>query len=547
MLRKILLSALVASTTLSCSDQTTLYIDEQQANIFQDNNAINLKGSVSFENSGVLDITLDQTITGKQAAKLGDEPAGNYPMTLIAQVSPPIYAGVTNLTASHVSIDGNFAFVSYNVAGEDYFGGIDVIDVSDPTDPRVTSRVVYLNADINSLQFANGYVYAVGGMDATASFTALSNSFITKIPVFNGIMATEAGVIYGYQPGDNATDVHIEGNEAFVTSGKNGTITIYDTKDLTVKKESAFTDLRSLAFDNNKVALLDASLGIRVLDNNLNAKKEIAINSDFGNYTKRSIDFIGDKIVVAEGPKGAGVYSYASGSLLQYIPILIDPNKAPTGDMVTNAVAINNDMVMMANGGAGLSISDDQGNTTKPYGVIQLDGSINYVQTRGDYAFAASGQQGLQIIKLNRLSLSLASQCSSLVEYTGISKLVVNAGEDVAFSGSKSFSSISVDGSLLMCGTWTVSNDVNIKNDASMSMRGTLDVGSNRRSKKIQVEQGATLRIEGNVTIYGDLVLKDGAILEFIGEDSIINIFGRVDMGNDVSILGVFRDVQLKL
>ncbi len=48
-------------------------------------------------------------------------------------------------------------------------------------------------------------------------------------------------------------------------------------------------------------------------------------------------------------------------------------------------------MVLMANGGAGLSISNDEGNMTEPYGVIQLIGSINYVQTVGDYAFAAAG------------------------------------------------------------------------------------------------------------------------------------------------------------
>ena len=94
----------------------------------------------------------------------------------------------------------------------------------------------------------------------------------------------------------------------------------------TSKKEEAFSDLRSLAFDDNKVALLDASMGIRVLDDNLKLKKEIAIDTDFGLYTKRSIDFVGDKIIVAEGTKGAGVYSYDSGTLLQYIPIIIDPN-----------------------------------------------------------------------------------------------------------------------------------------------------------------------------------------------------------------------------
>ncbi len=345
-------------------------------------------------------------------------------------------------------------------------------------------------------------------------------------------MDTDAGVIYGFQAGDNATDIVIDGNEAYVTSGKDGSITVYDTKDLDIKKEEAFADLRSLAFDNNKVALLDATMGIRVLDDNLKLKKEIPIDTDFGLYTKRSIDFIGDKIIVAEGSKGAGVYSYDSGALLQYIPIIIDPNEAPIGDIVNNAVAINEDMVLMANGGAGLSISDDEGNTTEPYGVIQLDGSINYVQTVGDYAFAAAGQEGLLIIKLNRLSLSLEAQCSSLAEYSGSGKLVINEGDDIAFSGAKNFNFIKVEkeASLLMCGSWTVSNDVDIKEDALLEMNGSISVGSNKKQKEIKVEKGATFRVEGNVTIYGDLILEDNSTIEFIGEDSVINIFGDVEI-----------------
>jgi hypothetical protein len=361
-------------------------------------------------------------------------------------------------------------------------------------------------------------------------------------------MDTNAGVIYGFQAGDNATDIVIDGNEAYVTSGKDGSITIYDTKDLDIKSEEAFSDLRSLAFYDNKVALLDATIGIRVLDHNLNFKKEIPIDTDFGLYTKRSIDFIGDKIIVAEGSKGAGVYSYDSGALLQHIPVIIDPNVAPTGDIVNNAVAINEDMVLMANGGAGLSISDDKGDTTEPYGVIQLFGSINYVQTVGDYAFAAAGKEGLQIIKLNRLSLSLEAQCSSLAEYDGSGKLVINEGEDIAFSGSKSFNSIKLEkeASLLMCGSWTVSNDVDIKDDSLLEMNGSISVGSNKRQKEIKVEKGATFRVEGSVTIYGDLILEDNSTIEFIGEDSVINIFGKVEIKDNVSVLGTFVDVQNK-
>ena len=530
----------------SCSDETTIFIDEQQENIVEENNTVTLKGSISFENAGVLDIVLDSQGTGKRMANMADELAGNYPLSLIAQVSPPIYGGITNLTASHVYVEDTYAYVAYNMAGEDYFGAIDVIDVSDPNQPSVSSRVIYLNADINSLQYSNGFLYAVGGVNAELSFTAVTNSFITKIPVFNGKMDMNAGVIYGFQPGDNATDIHVEKNEAYVTSGREGNITIYDTKDLEMKQELEFEDLRSLAYYDKELALLDASMGIRVLDDKLNSKKEIAISSDFGVNTKRSIDFIGDKIVVAEGSMGAGVYSYDTGGLLQHIPILLDPVNPPSGDIVTNAVAINEGMVLMANGGAGLSISNDEGNTTEPYGVIQLDGSINYVQTKGDYAFAASGQQGLQIIKLNRLTQSLVVQCSTLPEYSGTSKLVINQGETIGFSGEKRFNSIQVEGSLLMCGSWTVSNDVDVKTDGLLEMNGSLIVGSNRKRKEIKIETGGVFRVEGNLTIYGDLDLKDGATIEFIGEDSVVNIFGSVKMGKDVTVTGVFNDVQNK-
>jgi hypothetical protein len=265
-------------------------------------------------------------------------------------------------------------------------------------------------------------------------------------------------------------------------------------------------------------------------------------------YTKRTLDFKDDKIVVAEGTNGVGIYSYSSGDRLQYLPISIDPNRAPSGDIVNNAVAINKDIIMMANGGAGLSLCEDKGADAEPYGVIQIDGSINYVQTKGDYVFAASGQQGLQIIKLNRLSQSLSTTCATLPDYgSGTSKLVINEGQDIGFQGAKRFNSIQVSGSLLMCGSWTVINDVDIKKENGLlEMNGTLVVGRNKKRKEIEIQEGGVLRIEGNLTIYGDLDLKDGSTIEFIGTDSVVNIFGEVKMGDNVTVAGEFEDVQDK-
>ena len=298
--------------------------------------------------------------------------------------------------------------------------------------------------------------------------------------------------------------------------------------------------------NNEQVAVLDASMGVSILDSDLNTTKEIPISTDFGAGTKRTLAFNDDKIIVSEGPKGAGIYSIVNSSLIEYLPILVDPSAGSSEWRETNAVAINEEVILMANGGAGLCLSEDNGSNANLYGVIQLDGSINFVESKGDYIFAASGKEGLQIVKLNRPSESLAQECASLDTYSGSSKLVINEGQDIAFRGSKRFNSIKVSGSLLMCGTWTARNDVDVFQNGLMEMNGTLVIGRNRNRKKITVEDGAVLRIEGNLTIYGDLELKDNSTIEFLGSNSVVNVFGDVNIDDNVTITGDFDDAQNK-
>ena len=77
-------------------------------------------------------------------------------------------------------------------------------------------------------------------------------------------------------------------------------------------------------------------------------------------------------------------------------------------------------------------------------------------------------------------------------------------------------------------------------------MFGTLTVGRNNKRRDITVDEGATLRIEGSLTIYGDLVLEDGATVEFLGTDAVANIFGSVIKNGAVTVSGTFEDVKGK-
>ncbi|QWX85112.1 hypothetical protein H0I23_05605 [Cellulophaga sp. HaHaR_3_176] len=527
----------------SCSDETTVF-EKSDDNLFLENNQNLLIESVNFENAGVLDINLESQLLGK-TSKAGGELAGDYPLSLVAQITPPSFQGGENLTASHVFLDNNIAYVSYNTVEDGFAGGVDAIDISDPHNPYILSRLYYSNADINAVGYKDGYIYAVGGVDSEQSVTATSNSFLAKISAPSGRIDVSAGIVYGFQEGYVGTDIAVNDN-IYVTSGKDGTLSVYDANTVENIKEMPFSDLRSVAIDNNRIGVLDASAGVSVFDENFVLLKEISITSDFGEVSKRTIDFSGDRVIVAEGSKGAGVYSTTTGALLEYIPIMINPEGSDSQDNVTNAIAVNEEVILMANGGAGLSLSKEEGDSSSPVGVLDLDGSINYVISNGDYIFAASGTAGLQIIKMNKPSESLENRCSELTNYNGSSNLNVNSGEVIEYKGSKRLSSINVGGQLLLCGSWSVQENTTINEDGLFELNGYIIVGRNSKRRDVIINSNAKLRVEGRLIIYGDLILNDGASLEFIGSDSDVYVRGSVIKSESATITGEYRDLNNK-
>lgn len=544
-MNKVFLMAFAALFIISCSDETTVYSDASEDISIEGSETV-LESSILYNDAGVLAISSEDQISGKTAKGSDDEQAGDYPLTLIARVDAPSYTGAQNLGASHVHVDGDYAYVSYNTVEDGYAGAIDIVYVGDPTDPRLTSRLYYTNADINAVEYNDGYVYAVGGVDSEKSVMATSNSFLVKIPVSNGRMDTSAEMSFGFQEGFNATDVKVTENLVIVSSGKDGYLTSYKKSDLSVQREAPFADLRSIVIDNGTITILDGSTGVSFLDVNFKVTREIAIDADFGTFAKRTLAVSDNEVIVSEGSKGAGIYNKASGSLKEYLPILINPEGLAQSDIVTNAVALNENILLMANGGAGLSLSEEQGNGTDMVGVLDLNGSVNFVASKGDYIFAASGKEGLQIVKLNRPDAGLTERCADLSNYKGSANLNVNTGETAEYSGSKNFNQLNVNGSLLLCGSWTVNNSSYINSGGTFEMRGALTIGKNDKRKDIGVNNGATLRIEGALTIYGDLILNDGATLEFVGDSSVVNIFGEVKISKSAEVKGKFNDIKNK-
>ena len=543
-MKKILLrSALLLLVLASCSDSTTVF-ETKEDNFDAETNEATLTSSIDYSNSGVLDIV------GSNGSSIGnsrfvDEQAGKFPLSLVAQVQGPTISGISELTATHVVIDNDIAYIAYNVVGEEYGCAADIVDVSNPESPQLRSRIFSRSIDFNSVAVIGNTAYFVGGIDAEQSAIATANSIIVKIGVVNNRFNLN-DLTFGFQEGFNANDIVAEGNSIFVSSGRDGLVTQYNATTLEVINEAPFPDLRSVATRNGTSLVLDASLGVRYLDDSLNETSQIAINSDFRSADKRTLDFMDDQIIVAEGSNGAGLYDFNSGVFQEYIPITIAPDNVSDSDIVTNATAFNEGVILMANGGAGLSISEENNNNIQTVGVIELGGSINFVASKGDYIFAASGREGLQIIKLNRASPSLLSRCENLPTYSGSANLTVNVGEELAYTGQQRFRSFTINGSLLLCGSWTTREDTNVNENALFEMNGIFVNGRNRRRRNLNIADGATVRIEGSITIYGDIVMGENATLEFIGTDSSANVFGGVIRAGSAEVIGEFDDVQSK-
>lgn len=551
--KKFTLLSFVLLFVFSCSDETT-YFDQEAEEAFKekiDQNSVSvtdlteLNSVLNFDQAGVVDLVTSTTSTsGKSFSKAkGNELAGDYPLTLVATLDAPRpnFDGFDNLAATHVAINGDVAYVTYNTAGLGYAGAMYIIDIADPQNPVVLSGILYY-ADLNSVVYNEGHAYVVGGFDAGESLT---NAFIGKIPVAGNTIDFN-NITYGIQDGFNVPDVAIQNDKVIVGSGTNGLLIAYDKATMTKLYDTPVTDIRSLSVKDNTIAVLDASSGVKFMDPDFNLVNEIAISSDFGVDEKRTITHFGENVLVAEGSNGAGVYNAATGAFIEHLPILLDPDGIEAVNKVTNAVSVNEDVVFMANGGAGLALFKGTGSTADPYGVIDLAGSINYVASKGDYLFAAAGLGGFKVIKMNKPSSELQERCAVSPVYNGTNILNVNVGEDLSYSGSRSFRALTINGSLLLCGSWTVRNGIDIGSNALFELSGSMTLARNDRRRNITVGEGATFRIEdGNLTIWGDLILEDNASLEFIGTNSV-TVHGSVIRSSSAAVSGNFDDTEGK-
>lgn len=538
---------------VSCSSPDSNDISEQEQNVILNNS--NLANRLKEGNLGVISIKEAPEVNpvgakGTYLKTSTDDIASNIPLVLIAEISAPVYEGTT-LRATHVTINGDYAYVSYNVEGSKYLGAVDVINISDPTNPIIELEAILPNTDVSAVSYYNNTLYIAGASNSIESDDS-NPAVLIKMELQNELPTDNISLIN--MPSYVATDVIANSTGIYGVSGDDGDLAKYDLNSNELLKSVQLADLRALGTYKNKIIVLSGTEGVHVYDaNNLNETNSFTTSQDILE-SKRTIDFYDNYVLVAEGKKGLGVYNIDSGnnSATINLPTITDTN-IDINEVVTNAVTVESDHIFMANGAAGLAVHDlkDGISNISKTGTLDIDGSTNYVKSEDGYIFVASGNGGFKIIKNiedGSSSNNTKITCTGLPTYSGGSWLNINSNEPQGYSGSVSLKGLNINDNLTFCGSLAVKNGLNINSNGNFYMSGSLAQGSTyNKWNSFNINNNATLFIEGSLVIYGNLILNNGATIEFLGAGSSITIYGDVIKNGTVTINGDYTDTFKKL
>ncbi|WP_405199994.1 hypothetical protein [Christiangramia sp. LLG6405-1] len=508
-----------------------------------------LSNFLSFDNSGVVSISSVDDTRNQAINNL-------IAIEQIAEIEPPYLEGEI-LRATDVDFQNNFVYVAYTKEDDAYLGAMDIIDISDEHNPILVTRVLSPFADINAISIDGNQLYFTGAYFANEENP--DRAFIAQATVNNGNFQKDNVAIKMNMTGYAGVEIMKTDNSLIALTGSNGVFGEYainGNNEFTTLSETSISDLRSAAYNQNKLALLSGDEGVKIFSQT--GDKFELVNS-FATSTltpesKRKIAWFQDDLIVPEGAEGARIYNMNSSSPIKTLPIhsIAANDGIDEEDKATIAVSVIEDYIFTANGGAGLGVIQLSNDTEIiAQGIAEIDGSSNYVGSKGDYVFVASGE-GLKILKLSKPKNNTGvseyfSMCSDYPAYNGNPNLNVNSNEEKAYSGSASLNHLNINAKLTFCGSLNVKHGVNINSNAKFNMSGSLAIGRMNKREDLNINSNSVLRINGSVVIYSDLNLNSGSTIEFVGEDSSIHIYGNVRKGNNVTIKGTYNDTSNKL
>ncbi len=333
-----------------------------------------------------------------------------FSLRLRAEVLPPAIDGQV-LQATAIAMRGDRATVSYNMRGAQYLGAIDVFNISSKSRPKLRSEALFNDTDINSVAIDEGNVYVA----ATTGDPAFAYPAVLEVIK----LRSEKLVLEGNQrvplTSFAATSVVIPATTIYATSGNTGALTALDQGALTLTGSIDLRDARWVDVADGKVVVVQGTPGqISVYDEQtLQLLGQYAFTGADIPESKSTVEVVGGKAFIAAGTGGVQILSVNTGAVVGSVPL---PDPAALGldpsVVVTNAVAVDDDLLFISNGEAGVYVAQgsqrfdltgsEQQQQITLLGRLQFDDlqSVNHVAFKNNYLIIASGLGGLKTVEV---------------------------------------------------------------------------------------------------------------------------------------------------
>jgi hypothetical protein len=403
------LICVVALVHVSCSDSTGPG-DQSNSRISITNNAGVLASRVTYMNDS---IPIDTAGIGYPSAPLASasvtrsgtaSQAAGFNLSLKAEVAPPSIGGQV-LQATSVSIVGNLAVVSYNMVGNPYLGAVDVIDITNKNQPVLRSEALFQNTDVSAATTSGANVYLAEATGDTG-FVAPAVFEVVKL-VGNQLVLT--GNTRTGLSSFAATSVAAGATRVYATSGDGGSLFMLNPATFAVTSSIALADARWVVVGGGKVAVVQGTPGRLAVFNesNMSSVGTFPFAGATVAQSKSQAELVGGKAFIAAGDSGVQVISASTGFKVGAVP---RPNPDSLGlssaVVVSNAVAIDQDLMFVSNGEAGVylaqgsQIFSSTGSETQQ--TITMRGKLRFgnLQSVNHVAYSAGGpgNPGLLII-----------------------------------------------------------------------------------------------------------------------------------------------------
>jgi hypothetical protein len=345
-----------------------------------------------------------------------EKSTNNYYWYYVAEVAAPVFNG-NILSATHVDIIDNKAYVSYNVQGDEYAGGVDVIDLNNPAYPSLITQLLFSGND------ANAVVADIEGNNSSRDIYLALSSFkkgavVRKLTTQDGQFTgafTDLSLSKSIEGiSASANGINCTNDYIYVTSGQSiGGVFQIDKESFSVINSDEFQAAKYVVSNGTNIGSKQISLSTGIdsklhiynvgpsLDKqifNIGSIYHQNVSEPYKGKSVMHIDPQSNNCFVSMGVNGMKAFDIFSGDIVYTSP----SDMLSTGN--TNGLTKDDLFVYLANGADGLYIAQipETGTEIIPVQVWDMDetvASANLVKASEEWLFVAKGGGGLKILR----------------------------------------------------------------------------------------------------------------------------------------------------